>query len=132
MPQQLTDQEIFDKVLVHLREQGKRATLEKAGCAYRGDKGAMCAIGCLIPDHLYDPRIENRTIDSINIESGLDVFHDILFRAGLHGDAKRYLLLSHLQHAHDFALGHSLDVWELEMQRIADQYSLTYTEFGYD
>ena len=48
-------QEIFDTVVEHLRRQGHRAYKEEYGCLYRLENGDKCAVGCLIPDHLYDP-----------------------------------------------------------------------------
>ncbi len=75
---ELTEQEIFDKVVGHLFKQGKRATRwtwcrkydasTHSGwsdaqdytetCAYRSDEGLKCAIGILIPDGLYDKKME--------------------------------------------------------------------------
>lgn len=54
----MTNQEIFDKVATHLLSQGKRSALGGVGCAYRGDGGLQCAIGCLIPDELYRYELE--------------------------------------------------------------------------
>lgn len=51
-------QEIFNRVCAHLvgmKERSMRATIK---CAYRGDNGAKCAIGCLIPDDKYNSDIE--------------------------------------------------------------------------
>ena len=46
-----TPQEIFDYVMRHLLQQDKRS-MNEHGCKYRaGD--ARCAIGWIIPDHLY-------------------------------------------------------------------------------
>lgn len=45
----MTLQEIFDTVVTHLRKQGERAMVVHDaalnGCAYRGDRGTMCAAG---------------------------------------------------------------------------------------
>lgn len=44
-------QEIFDKVLDHLRTQGKPAVESIKGiCQYLTNDGRKCAIGCLIPE----------------------------------------------------------------------------------
>lgn len=56
----MTKQEIFDKVAVHLLAQGKPSKNAYGDCMYRGvDPGSACAIGCLIPDELYDPKMED-------------------------------------------------------------------------
>jgi hypothetical protein len=49
----MTPQEIFDKVATHLAKQGHRA-VDGDSCMYRGSKGTMCAMGCLIPDEEYN------------------------------------------------------------------------------
>ena len=58
----LTHQEVFDKVVEHLYRQGKPA---KKGndCVYRAKDGTMCAVGCLIPDEFYDPKMEYHGVD---------------------------------------------------------------------
>lgn len=66
-----TYQETFDRVITHLKTQGRQAMLNapeialKGSCAYRAPGGLRCAIGCLIPDDLYDPRIETRPVAGI-------------------------------------------------------------------
>jgi hypothetical protein len=57
-----TMQEEFNAVCEHLMKQGRRAVRRDKdgnilGCAYRSTEGA-CAVGCRIPDELYDPRME--------------------------------------------------------------------------
>jgi hypothetical protein len=51
-------QEIFDFVLDKLAEQGRPAMNADGSCYYRSPLGLKCAFGWLIPDRLYDPRIE--------------------------------------------------------------------------
>lgn len=51
-------QDIYTKVRTHLLKQNERATDEYGSCAYRGENGKKCAIGCLIPDDLYDYSFE--------------------------------------------------------------------------
>ena len=61
----MTLQEIYDKVVNHLRTQNAKSlsfvcdTDEHASCAYRGDGGLKCAAGCLITDELYDNNMED-------------------------------------------------------------------------
>ncbi len=55
----MTKQETFNKVVKHLRRQKTQALQNDGfGCAYRGDDGKKCAVGCLIPDSLYVPWME--------------------------------------------------------------------------
>ena len=57
----MTNQQIFNKVAKHLLKQGRRAR-DGNGCAYRGENGTKCAVGCLIPDALYDDRLEGSSV----------------------------------------------------------------------
>tara|TARA_R110002072_G_scaffold151470_1_gene300768 strand:- start:5923 stop:6336 length:414 start_codon:yes stop_codon:yes gene_type:complete len=43
-------QEIFDKVLRHLEDQGGRAVDEAGYCMYRAPDGRACALGALVDD----------------------------------------------------------------------------------
>lgn len=61
----LNKQDIFDRVVAHLLTQGKPAATPIGKCCYRLNgtklsKGALaCGIGALIPDDLYDERLED-------------------------------------------------------------------------
>jgi hypothetical protein len=61
--------EIFNHVVDHLRRQGKASKLtESCGdqiCAYRGDGGAMCAVGALITDDEYQESLEGCGIHTL-------------------------------------------------------------------
>lgn len=62
-----THQEIFDKVANHLLTQNEPSMFDDSTnslCAYRGSKGTMCAVGCLIPDSLYSPEFEENDVTS--------------------------------------------------------------------
>lgn len=62
----MTQQEIFDKVAVHLLTQGRKSVTGRINnhCMYRGIGNTKCAIGCLIPDKLYDFTLEGITVNS--------------------------------------------------------------------
>lgn len=65
----MNKQEIFDKVATHLLTQGKQSRLNpedtRGICAYRSKDGSKCAAGCLIPDDVYDPRMEGNLITTL-------------------------------------------------------------------
>lgn len=48
----LTQQQVFDKVAIHLMTQGRKALASgsHSDCAYRSPEGLCCAAGCLMPD----------------------------------------------------------------------------------
>jgi len=49
-----TLQETFDKVARHLLTQQAKAEQPDGNCAYRGEHGRKCAVGCLISDEEYE------------------------------------------------------------------------------
>lgn len=69
MPKITKTYEAVRTVRTFLLEQGGPATtLDRIGealCAYRGDNGRKCAVGCLIPDSEYDPYIEGLGVGTI-------------------------------------------------------------------
>lgn len=61
----MTTQEAYERMRVYFSRPGaKRAITDDPAdddhtlCCYRTEDGAACAVGCLIPDELYDPAIE--------------------------------------------------------------------------
>lgn len=60
-------QEVFDTVYKHLVSQKKISAIaidQEKVCRYRTSNGDKCAIGCLIPDELYDSIIEGYEVTS--------------------------------------------------------------------
>ena len=101
----MTNQEIFDIVAAHLIKQNHQAT-KGSNCAYRGEGGTMCAIGCLIKDEFYTEKLEGQTI-----------YDDVVFVAvskslniGIKDNLFLKELLSDLQVFHD----HRLIPWSVE------------------
>lgn len=60
-----TLQDAFNKAYLHLLKQNSTSMyVDEAGimgCAYRGDAGNQCGIGCLIEDTEYSPSLEGRS-----------------------------------------------------------------------
>lgn len=61
----LSSQEVFDKVVLHLRIQNKKSLSDDGICMYRGENGYQCAIGCLISDKDYSPYWENHSLNNL-------------------------------------------------------------------
>jgi hypothetical protein len=87
----MTPQKLFDKVAEHLLTQGKKS-VKNSSCQYRGSRGTSCAIGCLIPDELYDDEIEGLAVD--------DLSYDLRKACGIVGK-KTIALACDLQLVHD-------------------------------
>jgi hypothetical protein len=114
-PARVSDQEAFDRVARHLLTQGRRAqyggaTAYSDACRYRAPDGAMCAIGCLIPDEEYDPHIEGKGAGDL-IEDWPEL--------------RPYLpslrLAKALQGLHDVC---PVERWPEQLRRIADEFGL--------
>ena len=131
----MTAQEIYDTVLAHLRKQGRASRTIAGGCRYRGPDGTACAVGCLIPDELYDHRIEGLSV--VEIMGGEThtaspsvryKFRETLARITRRLGAEHLQLLENLQRAHDQLLADGgLARWEREMEDIARHFKLEYT-----
>lgn len=113
--QGMTPQEIFDKVATHLFTQRTRAVNGLNDCQYRTETGAKCAVGCLIPDELYDPVIESFAVHS-------SVIRPTLTRIGVdeHVD-----LLAELQGIHDSRVS-----WTGGPDRLAEKLAALAHDFG--
>lgn len=143
-PQRLTEQEIFDRVAQHLRQQGAQATRAGGGCLYRTREGLMCAVGCLIPEDQYRPEFDNTTELRYLHNTSPELFSDgqvvwetgVLklikyshFKAALLAggvDAEEHLdLLRYLQEIHDaMDNGYTADT-ALALQRVARHHGLS-------
>ena len=121
----MNKQEMFDKVSTHLFTQGERAMLPKeaqsdefpAGlCAYRAPNGFKCAVGCMIPDEKYDPKMEGVCADSVIQEYHLESY--IPF-----GDLTR-----DLQDTHDHSLNWATtESMKHALRYVADRHELNTT-----
>jgi hypothetical protein len=98
-------QELFEKAINGLLQQGTVSYIQGTGCMYRGLNGTKCAVGHLIPDELYDPEIETLTFNtyaasSDSMQSGKDKMFSIIKQMGL--NKKTIDFLSDLQQSlHD-------------------------------
>lgn len=117
----MTRQEIFDTVVRHLYSMPHRAML-KGNCAYRSDDGLKCAVGCLIPDEIYDPKMETFDILRLMVEwETLPAFFC----------SENIGLLIKLQSAHDFTAnwksnsGGPSEAMARELTEVATRYGLS-------
>ena len=98
----MTKQEIFDTVAAHLLEQKETCVIRTSSgtdfCAYRGDRGMMCAIGVLVPDNLYEQSMEGGPVYAL-LEEWPEVCKAIWGRKKMAPYQKKFL--SDLQLIHD-------------------------------
>lgn len=116
----MTSQEVFNKVVSHLRKQGCKSEGEKAVghiiCLYRGPNGTKCAAGCLIDDEDFDPEMDFG-YGVADLFEKWPVVSDKIGR-----DNQR--LLSRLQIIHD---SYEVAEWETYFAECAMKYDLIYT-----
>lgn len=96
-----TKQGLFDLIVSKVLEQGMPSADEGGYCMYRGIEGRKCAIGHLIPDDIYDSKMEG-SFDTLKnyLKYRSDNTSNELYLILLdHG-----VLLSDLQNAHDNTL----------------------------
>jgi len=94
LPDDATEQQVYDAVAAHLLSMGSQSkVVQSDSCKYRGPKGKMCAVGVLIPNEIFDVEMEFMPI------SRLLIHH----RSVLPSFLSRYEpLLSKLQMLHDW------------------------------
>ncbi len=125
-----TLQGIFDTVKDHLLKQNARSergdellslSLGKSGCAYRGQDGLKCAIGCLIPDEDYEPRFEGQGVDDILEGTNCEWAPNWYIQSPADVREEMLRMLGELQCAHDNV---PVDMWPAELGRMAHRWNL--------
>lgn len=118
-------QQIFDTVATHLLTQNCKSTSGDAtgtvgGCAYRGDNGTTCAVGCLIPDNMYLITMECQNIANDAVWAALCP----VIGANENVKREKYDLLEDLQSVHDYC---AVSDWPNRLQKCANDFNLTFT-----
>ena len=125
-----TKQETFDKVLFHLRVQGKQSRGPSNGaCAYRGAGGVMCSAGVCIPDTVYRKEWEGTPLVQLTepfpIAPAAGGPGPWLLRHGY-----SLPLLDQLQEVHDSWCDGNTGTLERQMRLVAQDFGLVYTPPG--
>ena len=117
----MTAQTVFNKVVRHLRQQGKKAAHWQVNqwgdryyvCDYRSNtaEGLKCAVGCLISDSEYTPDMELKKVAALKD-------HDLLPKHLI----PHLYLLKDLQKLHDEI---KPSRWEQKFRVVAKEYNLT-------
>ena len=116
-----SNQAVFDTALNHIRKQGVKSYIsDRYRCLYRTIGGLMCAFGPCIKD--YDITIEGNTADEIVINHNYR-----LYDWAKNCDPS---LACDIQACHDTVYTNEcfLDKFEENMQRVAKDYNLVYSE----
>ena len=114
----ISNQEVFDKVVQHARQQGGKAVNEDGRvCMYRDGLGNKCFAGIFIPDEDYKPEMEGKGVGNLlGHYPGLrPLFKDVSEE-----------LMVELQSLHDNYL--ETPYFEERVEKIAARHQLTYKE----
>ena len=89
--------EVFKTVKTHMLKQKVKSVLGgiDRGCAYRGENGLTCAVGCLIKDEHYDHVLEECNSEHKAVIRAVENSLDVSLRE------RDILMLSCLQSIHD-------------------------------
>ena len=118
----MTKKKIFNTVKNHLLKQKEKSYFEGLdggkSCAYYGDNGKKCAVGCLIKPEFYDIDMEDKDIGSI-------VIRQALIESGVPVNSKDSVniidMLSSLQELHD---GIPVKYWKEKLNELAVEYKI--------
>ncbi len=129
----LSKQNVFDTVVAHARKQGEQAINDfNASCYYRKPGSDLkCFIGALIPDNLYDSRMDemtpdgmpSKTQDSNDASQLFENYPDVMKEIGLSDDMVPFLM--NLQGIHD---NFPAKDWDAKLFDLATDYNLTMTK----
>ena len=110
----MNNQEVYDKVKAHLLTQNAKSISKDGFCKYRMIRSTKrCAIGCLIPDNLYEKEMEGNAVHNL--------LHDFP-KVKEFFDGVSSNLLDALQSVHDSEL---VKNWPRELEAVAKNYNLT-------
>lgn len=112
--------QLFTTMRDHMLAQGRTAMRLRAsghpGCAYRGDDGTKCAVGCLITDEFYNPSLEGLGVHEPEQRTAVEK------SIGRTLTKKELSLLVHMQQLHDLAAGpypqYSVSEWPREFENV--------------
>lgn len=121
------DQEAFDRVwqtfIVELQPRAVGTEIVDDGppsCVYRTSDGRGCAIGCQLPDKLYWPKHEGKSVWTL-LDSAADIRE--------HFKNVNTKLLGALQHAHDSPESANIAYFKGRLAQIAEQFELRISSF---
>ena len=113
--------QVFKKVEDHLLSQGEQSMKYPFDvCAYRGEYGMSCAIGCLIKDEFYYEGLEGIAMwEDEKEEDRQMLLEEALIKSGIDLNPATTYMLSDLQDLHDQKKPQD---WEQELQKLRAKY----------
>lgn len=120
----LTRQQIFNKVANHLLAQGRQSRGIGDLCAYLGEDGRKCAVGCLIHKKHYNPMFERAYAASISKSSSTKAraLKRALKKSNVNPIGGTLDLLIALQEMHDQS---PASCWRTALVAMAEEFKLS-------
>jgi len=116
--------QVFQTVATHLLTQNSKSTddIFLDDCKYQNDDGKQCAIGVLIDSKNYQPELEGKATDA------LEVIQAVEKSLGTHITKSDRDLLCKLQDIHDYS---SVEGWREELEELSDrEFNKTLEDLG--
>lgn len=108
-------QKAFNLISVHMMKQKiKSMDISKRKCLYKDTHGNSCALGCMIPDHMYSCDMELKSFkEAIELNRNLLGYLRNKFNIHTH---ESFLFLDGLRKIHDT---YPVDKWETSLMEFA-------------
>lgn len=117
-------QKVFDRVSIHLLTQRQMSLDGNGVCVYRGQNGMKCAIGCLIPDSVFNKSYEGSQILTLWLDHSnskmVKYLQSLINKKDTVEDIKMFY--DRLQEIHDL---YTVANWKFHLQRFANDYKLS-------
>lgn len=117
--------DLFNDVKTHMLKQGMKAIDEQGNCCYKTESGLKCAIGCLIPDNLYDLCFEGKGVGAVvgfsnGNSDNYPVRNYLMNKYSVDSFANMHYLLFKLQCIHDTM---SETEWGFELDKLEAEFT---------
>ena len=115
--------QVFKTVVTHLLTQNSKSTADGSEqCKYQDDTGKQCAVGVLIDSKNYQPDLEGKATDALEVIQAVEKSLDTNINKSDRD------LLCKLQDIHDYS---TVDSWREELRRLAHrEFNKTLEDLG--
>ena len=115
--------QVFKTVVTHLLTQNSKSTADDSdNCQYQNDNGKQCAVGVLIDSKHYQPDLEGKATDALEVIQAVEKSLDTNINKSDRD------LLCKLQDIHDYS---TVDSWREELEELADrEFNKTLEDLG--
>jgi len=116
--------QVFQTVVTHLLTQNSKSIAPDDGgmCQYQNDAGKQCAVGVLIDSKNYQPDLEGKATDA------LEVIQAVEKSLGTHITKSDRDLLCKLQDIHDYS---TVEGWRSQLEELSDrEFNKTLEDLG--